>query len=76
MKFYFTFGSDPCFPWGRKDYVVVDGKDRSDAVSKYNRKYPPRHDNLVNCAFIYPWAEFRGIKSKYYRNVGPADVIR
>lgn len=49
--YYFTFGTDERFPFSN-GCVKVQASSRSEAVKKFNKKYPPRND-LVNCSFIY-----------------------
>lgn len=51
-KFYFTFGTDPQFPF-YKGWVEVYAKTERDAVELFKSHFPPRHENVVNCAFIY-----------------------
>lgn len=56
-KFYFTFGTDPQFPF-YKGWVEVFAEDRSQAAKIFNSHFPPRQEGIVNCAFIYPQEEF------------------
>ncbi len=58
-KLYFTFGSDPRFPYQRGDYVVAVGKDRHDCVETYRKRHPDRPGSeCVNCADMYTAAEW------------------
>lgn len=75
-KFYFTFGSDPAFPFGRNEYVVVHAANMGEAVHKFQREYPNRRgSNLVNCAFWYDEEEWNSRTKQYYPNTEPAEVI-
>lgn len=76
-NFYFTFGSDPKFPYGREDYVVVMANDRNEACRKFKEKYPNRPgSDFINCAFIYSEAEFNKFKDEFYPGVKPIDTIK
>lgn len=52
VKMYFTFGSDPLFPY-QNGYVIVHGTSKTAAINKFRKRFPDRHENTVNCAFIY-----------------------
>lgn len=57
-KYYFTFGTSEYFPF-KNGCVVVEAGTRSEAIDKFNAKYPPRKGSiLVNCAFIYDQEEW------------------
>ena len=51
--FYFTFGTASEFPYQRG---WVEAK--NDAANIFNIYFPPRKDNVVNCAFIYSKEEW------------------
>ena len=73
-KFYFTFGSDPEFPY-QNTYLVVVANSLSEAVEKFRKKYPDRHGGCVNCAFFYSEKEWKGsINERYYQG-DPVDII-
>lgn len=72
---YFTFGSDPLYPYGRNDYVVVEARNENDACLLFNMIHPPRHDDVVNCAFIYSEERFNEFRDKYYKDVLPIETI-
>ena len=74
-KTYFTFGSDPLYPYGRNDYVVVEARNENDACLLFNMIHPPRHGNTVNCAFIYSEERFNEFRDKYYKDVLPIETI-
>lgn len=73
---YFTFGTDPLFPFGINDYVVVEAEGLNEACCLFNLVHPPRHDDVVNCAFIYSEETFNLFRDQYYKDVEPAEVIR
>ena len=50
--FYFTFGTDPEFPY-QNGYLVVYASTLSEAVRKFQEKYPNRMLNLLNCSSVY-----------------------
>lgn len=52
VKMYFTFGSDPGFPY-QNGYVIVHGNSNDAAIKKFRERFPDRHENIVNCAFFY-----------------------
>lgn len=71
-NFYFTFGSDPQFPFGRDDYVLVKANDLGEAVRMFDLVHPRRPgSNCVNCAFFYEEDDFLRFKDEYY----PGDPI-
>lgn len=73
---YFTFGSDPRFPYGINDYVVTIGKDRRDCVDAYRKKHPDRDDSgIINCASVYSADEWARIEKEYFKDVQPKEVI-
>jgi len=77
IKTYFTFGSDPLYPFGRDDYVVAQGESLKECVHKFMKKYPnprPGCSHLVNCAFFYKEEEWKTFYTHYY-GTDPAEVI-
>ncbi len=58
-KLYFTFGSDPGFPY-QNTYIIVMADTERKAVEKYRAKFPDRHEGIVNCAFWYTEEQWRG----------------
>ena len=75
QNFYFTFGSDPLYPYGRKDYVVVEADSLTIACQLFNLVHQPRHGDVLNCAFIYTEKQFNKFRDEYYRDVMPVEVI-
>ena len=74
--FYFTFGTDPQYPYGQDDYVVVRAENLSNAVQKFRQKYPNRpRSSAVNCAFWYTQKQWDNGTSQYYAGREPADTI-
>ena len=52
MNFYFTYGSDPQYPFnGGYTIVVADSKKRAAAV--FRLYHPDVHEGILNCAFVY-----------------------
>jgi hypothetical protein len=77
VKTYFTFGSDPLFPFGYDEYVTVCGESVADCVHKFMKKYPnPRleSEHIVNCAFFYDEKKWTEECACYY-GPEPAEVI-
>lgn len=74
-KFYFTFGTDPAFPYGIKDYVVVEAEDLEQAINLFDAVHPPRRPNVCNCAFFYSEESFNRFRDEYYRDVAPVETI-
>lgn len=50
--FYYTFGSDPKFPY-QNGWVIVAAHDWEEAHEKFRAHFPDRHENTLNCAFFY-----------------------
>jgi len=72
-KFYFTFGSDPGFPY-QNTFMIVMADTEKDAVEKFRAKYPDRHKGIANCAFWYSeelWHRSRN-EAEYGQ---PAEII-
>ena len=75
-KFYFTFGSDPEYPYGRNDYVEVEAKGLNEACCLFNLVHPPREgSDLLNCAFFYSEESFNKFREEYYPNRQPIETI-
>lgn len=75
-RLYFTFGSDPAYPYGREDYVMILGKDRHDCIEAYRKRYPDRPGSgAYNAAMSYTAGEWPEIKERYYKDKEPAEVI-
>lgn len=75
-EFYFTFGTDPAYPYGIDDYVLVRAEDQAEARRKFKAVHPNRPGSpCINCAFVYTQEEFDSFRDKYYKDVSPAETI-
>lgn len=75
-KYYFTFGSDERFPYGRDDFVVVFAPTAHIAGRKFQKRHPNRPGSpFLNCADVYTEENFNVFRDKYYRGVAPKEVI-
>lgn len=74
-RYFFTFGSDPGFPY-RDTYLVVYAFSLKEAIAKFRKKHPDRHANCLNCAFFYTEEEWEGSENQKFYPVIPAEVIR
>ena len=75
-NFYFTFGTDPDFPFGPDDYVLIQCSDIGDAVRLFKALHPNRpKTNCLNCAFFYNEAQWQTGTKKYYEGRDPAETI-
>lgn len=73
---FFTFGSDPRFPFNRNQYVLVLGKDRKDCAEAFRNRYPNRPgSDCINCADYYAKEEWDERISKYYKGFAPSAII-
>ena len=72
VKLYFTFGSDPAYPFGPNDYVTVEAPTGELCVALFQAAHPNRPgSNAVNCAFWYTEKSFAEFKDRLY----PGDPI-
>lgn len=75
-RFYFTFGSDPEYPYGQDDYVLVYADDLMEAVEKFKAKHPNRPgSDCVNCAFWYKQDAWDNGTRLFYEGREPIEVI-
>ena len=75
-RFYFTFGSDPAFPFGRDDYVIVEAESANQAVGIFQAVHPNRFGSpCVNCAAWYSEEAFNKFRDKYYQGIKPKEYI-
>ena len=72
-KWYFTFGSDPKFPYPNS-YVVVVAETEKKAVEKFKSRFPDRTPNTVNCAFWYSESEWQEC-NEILRQTSPAETV-
>lgn len=57
--YFYTFGSDPGFPY-HDGWVEVLAASWNEAHEKFRAKFPDRHEDTLNCAFFYDeqqWAQ-------------------
>jgi hypothetical protein len=76
MVFYFTFGSDERYPYGRNDFVEVIAPSEHLACELFQAFHPNRPgSDLINCAGIYSKETFDGFRDKHYPNRKPIEQI-
>ncbi len=73
-RFYFTFGSDLGFPY-QDTYLIVIADCKGEAMTKFQKKYPNRHKDCLNCAFVYNEEEWNGSLNQEYYSEEPAEII-
>ena len=74
-NFYFTFGSDERFPFGRNDYVMVQATNGEHACDRFRERHPNRPGSrLLNCSFIYSETEFSKFRDRLYP-YPPVEII-
>lgn len=75
-QIYFTFGSDPAFPYQRGDYVIIIGANKKDCLNTFKETYPNRPGSTaLNCADYYSRKEWDMTVSEYYKDVKPKKLI-
>ena len=76
-KFYFTFGSDPEFPYGFGEFVEIEASDEDEAREVFRAVFPSRPGSqFLNCSSVYSEFEWvQRVKEKYYKGVSPSAVI-
>ncbi len=72
-KWYFTFGSDPGFPY-QNTYLIVMADTKREAIEKFRAKFPDRHENTANCAFWYSEEQWHGSRNEAFYD-DPAEII-
>jgi hypothetical protein len=76
-SYFFTFGSDERFPFGRDDYVEVVAENAHEACELFRSHHPNRPgSNLLNCSFIYSDEKFNEFRDQFYPGRAPIEVIR
>ncbi len=76
MIYYFTFGSDPAYPYGRDEYVEIGAPNEHLACELFRAFHPNRPgSDLVNCAGIYNWDSWQDVKERFYKGVQPVERI-
>lgn len=77
IKTYFTFGTSSHFPYGIKDYVVIEAINEKSSLREFMNRFPGPHSDTLNCAFYYSEDEWTRDKlgEKYYKNLDPVEYI-
>ncbi len=77
-SYFFTFGSDERFPYGRNDYVEVIAENAHDACELFREHHPdrPGSEGIINCSFIYSDEKFNEFRNEFYPGRAPIEVIR
>ena len=74
-SYYYTFGSDPLYPFGRDEYIIIHAETGHEADLKFMAHFPCRPgSSVLNCAFVYDEAEWEKCKP-YYPGKEPTVVI-
>lgn len=75
-SYFYTFGSDPAYPYGRDDYVEVHADDERHANQKFKDRFPNREGStFLNCAGIYTEEAWETVGAEYYSGIKPTLVI-
>ena len=75
-KYYFTFGSDPRFPFGREEFIEVRAWSARSACALFREVYPNRPGSTcLNCADYYTETEFNQFRAECYGDRRPVQVI-
>ena len=77
-NYYFTFGTDPQYPYGINDYVLIRAENIRDAQLLFKERHPNRPGtDCLNYAFSYSEKEFigDGILGRFYGNREPVEII-
>lgn len=73
-NYYFTFGSDPGFPY-QNTYLIVKACSRQDAIDTFRSHHPDRNAGVLNCAFWYTEEQWHGSENEAHYPKEPAEVI-
>lgn len=63
-KFYFTYGTDPSYPF-QGGWTEVEAPDRNSADVLFRLFHPDRIPGILNCAFVYTEEEFLSTNLPY-----------
>ncbi len=75
-SWFYTFGTDPKFPFGIEEYVEVHADNANQANQKFKSHFLCREGStLLNCAFVYAEDLWDPIYTEYYSGKRPARVI-
>lgn len=72
---YFTFGTDPKFPYGIDDYVIVIGSSRKDCIETFKKKYPGKPEHVINCSDYYTTSQWNKSTGRHYNGRRPAELL-
>ena len=76
-NFYFTFGNDPLYPFGREEYVVVIAPDIHKAVKTFREYHANRPGSkLTNCCDWYTEEQFNKDREEYYGDRDPVEILK
>ena len=68
-KYFFTFGTDEEFPF-YGGWVEIESGNEFMARRVFSAHYPNRDNGCLNCAFVYPEAQFKGTRMYAEGNFG------
>ena len=75
-SYFYTFGTDPQFPFGIDEYVEVHADTANQADQKFKSHFPCREgSSLLNCAFVYSEETWNKFYEETYGGKKPARVI-
>lgn len=75
-RLYFTFGSDPAYPYGRDAFVVAIGRDRNDCIEAFKKKHPNRPgSDAYNAADSYTAKEWDKVSEEHYKDTKLTELI-
>lgn len=73
MKYYFTFGTDPVFPF-HGGHLIVEANSKADAIRIFRHKYPDIIRGVLNYSFDYTEEEWAKVSTKM-REKEPYEVL-
>ena len=76
-KYYFTFGTNPQFPFGEHEFVMIEAESIREAAEIFRKLWPdrPGHEGVLNCADCYTESQFTPIRKKHYDGKEPSAVF-
>lgn len=75
-KYFYTFGSDPQFPYGLEDFVEVHAETRNEADQKFQQAFPNYcGSSCLNCAWVYSEKSWLPNWRAYYHEKPPVKII-
>lgn len=75
-SYYFTFGSDPLYPY-QNTYLIVKARNKKEAIQKFRARHKDRVEgsNTYNAAFCYGSEQWEGSDNQRYYPEAPAELI-